>query len=73
MESQATPRELVAGQLSRGPVKNKPVVLTDGAWLVGGSVKRESGESVLFVDRSGDGGKTWKRSADIMAAGICLV
>jgi predicted neuraminidase len=58
------PRPLVPGDQSpRGPVRNKLLVLSDGAWLAGGSI-----ETPLlwdaFVDRSDDGGATWRR-ADI--------
>jgi predicted neuraminidase len=56
------PRELVPGDNSggRGPVKNKPIVLASGAWLAGASHEAEGWKG--FVDRSEDGGKTWKRS-----------
>jgi len=55
------PRELVAGDRGgRGPVKNKPIALTDGTWLAGASLEESTWE--VFVDRSADGGKTWKAS-----------
>ena len=57
------PRELVPGDLGgRGPVKNKPIVLSDGAWLAGASLEREEGWDV-FADRSEDGGRSWQASA----------
>ncbi len=57
------PAELVPGDVGgRGPVKNKPIVLSDGAWLAGAST--EEGRWVPFADRSDDRGKTWVRSAD---------
>jgi predicted neuraminidase len=52
-------RELVPGDHGgRGPVRNKMVVLSDGAWLAGAS--NENGPWNAFFDRSEDGGKTWK-------------
>lgn len=55
-------RELVSGDDSggRGPVKNKPICLSDGAWLAGASSEQGSWEA--FVDRSEDDGRTWTRS-----------
>ena len=57
--------ELVPGDRSggRGPVRNKPIYLTDGSILAPGST--ELGEWKCFFDRSIDGGKTWQRSEDI--------
>ncbi|MCC6144579.1 MAG: exo-alpha-sialidase [Candidatus Hydrogenedentes bacterium] len=53
--------ELVAGdQGGRGPVKNKPIVLSDGTWLAGAST--ELGRWLPFADRSSNQGKTWERS-----------
>lgn len=40
-----------------GPVKNKPLVLSDGTWLAPNSV--ETGNWDALVDRSTDGGRTW--------------
>lgn len=55
--------ELVPGDKGgRGPVKNKPVILSDGAWLAPGSTEFDGWKS--FVDRSSDQGQTWERSAD---------
>lgn len=57
--------ELVPGDISggRGPVRNKPIYLTDGSILAPGST--ELGEWKCFFDRSTDGGATWQRSADV--------
>lgn len=56
-------RELVPGDAGgRGPVRCKPIVLSDGAWLAGAST--ESGPWLPFADRSGDQGMTWTRSED---------
>jgi predicted neuraminidase len=54
-------RELVAGDVGgRGPVKNKPIVLSSGAWLAPASVEGRYWDA--FADRSEDGGRTWKAS-----------
>ena len=59
----SSPEELVAGDTGgRGPVKNKPIILSDGAWLAPAST--ELGAWKPFADRSEDGGKSWTRSAD---------
>ncbi|MGQ2990376.1 MAG: sialidase family protein [Brevundimonas sp.] len=61
------PRRLPDGVL--GPIKNKPVLLADGAWLSPSSV--EAGEGVgahagagwsLIFERSEDQGRTWSLS-----------
>ena len=44
----------------RGPVRNKPVYLSDGSLLAGAST--EQGEWRCFFDRSFDDGMTWERS-----------
>ena len=55
------PRPLVPGDTApRGPVKNKLIVLSDGAWLAPGSVETETTWDA-FVDRSEDRGSTWAR------------
>ena len=62
------PQELVAGDTSagRGPVKNKPITLSDGTILAPAS--DESGKTwSVFVDISHDGGKTWEKSAPVEA------
>lgn len=52
-------RELVPGDKGgRGPVKNKPIILSDGTWLAPASDEKK-GKWNVFVDRSTDGGKTW--------------
>lgn len=60
------PRELVPGDVGgRGPVKNKPIVLSDGAWLAPASIEVDRPDGAdwdVFVDRSEDGGVTWSRT-----------
>jgi len=57
------PIELVEGDKGgRGPVRCKPIVLSDGAWLAGASTEHQGWKP--FADRSADQGKTWTRSAD---------
>jgi len=48
--------------MARGPVKNKPIVLSDGRWLAGSSIERRDGTNDVFVDESSDNGRSWKRS-----------
>ena len=67
-ESWSEPQELVEGDTSggRGPVKNKPITLSDGTILAPAS--DESGKTwSVFVDISHDGGKTWEKSAPVEA------
>jgi len=53
------PEELVTGDKGgRGPVRNKPVILSDGSWIAGAS--HEEGLWEVFIDRSEDNGKTWQ-------------
>ena len=55
--------ELVAGDKGgRGPVRNKPIVLSDGTWLAPAS-NENKGVWNAFVDRSEDQGKTWNASS----------
>ncbi len=55
------PRELVPGDAGgRGPVKNKPIILSDGSWLAPASTEYNLWEA--FADRSTDRGVTWERS-----------
>lgn len=65
-ETWSEPRELVPGDVGgRGPVKNRPIVLSDGAWLAPASHERSIGGVAVwdvFVDRSEDGGVTWMAS-----------
>jgi len=59
--SWSEPVELVKGDKGgRGPVRNKPIILSDGSWLAGAS--HEEGLWNVFVDRSEDNGKTWKET-----------
>ncbi|WP_372637427.1 exo-alpha-sialidase [Fodinibius sp.] len=54
-------RELVQGDKGgRGPVKNKPIVLSNGDWLAPAS--HEGDRWRVFVDRSDDGGESWTAS-----------
>lgn len=55
--------ELVTGDIGgRGPVKNKPILLSNGTWLAGAST--ELHRDAPFADCSADHGKTWTRSLD---------
>lgn len=57
-ETWSEPTELVPGDKGgRGPVKNKPIILSNGDWLAPAS--DEGGRWNVFVDRSTDGGETW--------------
>lgn len=57
------PAELVPGDSDpRGPVKNKPIVLSDGSWLAPSAYETEAKRWDVFVDRSTDGGVTWQRT-----------
>jgi predicted neuraminidase len=62
------PAALVPGDVGgRGPVKNKPIILSDGTWLAPASLEVKEGEREIwtaFSERSTDGGKTWTRSLD---------
>lgn len=51
------PRRLPDGLL--GPIKDKPVILPDGAWLSGASTESRDGWRVHF-ELSKDGGNTWQ-------------
>ena len=53
------PRELVAGDRGgRGPVRNKPIRLSNGVLLAGASNEKNKVWNA-FVDRSDDNGKSW--------------
>jgi predicted neuraminidase len=55
-------KELVEGDKGgRGPVRNKPIILSDGTWLAPASDEKK-GVWNAFVDRSEDGGNTWTAS-----------
>jgi predicted neuraminidase len=57
------PEELVPGDVGgRGPVKNKPIRLSDGGWLAPASTELKGWKP--FADRSEDGGATWQRTED---------
>lgn len=61
-ESWSEAKELVQGDKGgRGPVRNKPIVLSDGTWLAPASNELRRVWNA-FVDRSEDGGKTWVES-----------
>ena len=52
-------KELVPGDKGgRGPVRNKPIILSDGTWLAPSSNEKQ-GVWNAFIDRSEDDGKTW--------------
>ncbi|MDF2723804.1 MAG: hypothetical protein K0Q59_3479 [Paenibacillus sp.] len=54
----SAPRVLVEGDCGgRGPVKNKPIILQDGAWAAPASIELDTWEA--FVDLSCDSGLTW--------------
>ena len=62
-QSWSAPRELAPGNRGgRGPVKNKPILLSNGDWLAPASVETAEDWDV-FVDRSMDGGITWQAGA----------
>lgn len=61
------PHPLVPGDtLGRGPVKNKPILLSNGYWLAGASIETRNPDPEkpdiwdVFVDYSTDHGKTWQ-------------
>jgi predicted neuraminidase len=54
--------ELVANdQGGRGPVRNQPIVLSDGSWLAPSSIEHREVWNA-FTDRSTDNGISWKKS-----------
>ncbi len=56
-------RPLVPGDsLPRGPVKNKPIVISNGDILAGSSIEDTVARWDLFVDISSDNGKTWEKT-----------
>lgn len=61
------PRRLPDGIL--GPIKNKPVVLSDGSWLSPSSTEGMTGAAnvkwSLHFERSDDKGQSWTKSADV--------
>ena len=56
--SWSQPRKLPDGIL--GPIKNKPVVLTDGAWLAGSSTEGGPTGWRVHFELSRDAGQTWQ-------------
>ena len=56
------PEQLSAGLL--GPIKNKPILLSNGAILAGTSVESHKA-CACWMERSPDDGKTWKRFGPI--------
>lgn len=66
----SAPVELVPGDCSggRGPVRNKPIRLSNGWIIAGGST--EAGIWQAFADISKDEGATWQRTAPIAIAGL---
>ncbi len=63
-ETWSQPQELVVGDVSggRGPVKNKPILLSDGRIAAPASVETEKTWDA-FVDISTDSGRTWEKSS----------
>ena len=57
----SAPRRLPDGIL--GPIKNKPVVLADGAWLSGSSTEGNSDGWRAHFEISRDAGQTWSIAA----------
>ncbi|HYC70382.1 MAG TPA: sialidase family protein [Opitutaceae bacterium] len=57
--SWSAPRRLPDGIL--GPVKNKPVVLADGAWLSASSTEGNPDGWLVHFERSRDQGRTWEK------------
>lgn len=58
-ETWSEAKELVAGDKGgRGPVRNKPIVVSDGSWLAPASNELKKVWNA-FIDRSEDGGKSW--------------
>ncbi len=62
------PVEMIPGDVGgRGPVRNKPIFLSDGTVLACGSTELDDWR--CFFDLSHDGGKTWERTDDIVIPG----
>ncbi len=63
--------ELVKGDKGgRGPVRSKPIVLSDGSWLAGSSHEYKGYH--VFTDRSIDSGKTWQATPYLKLADTSL-
>ena len=66
------PKQLVRNSMNRGPVRSKPIVLSNGTWIAPTSIEKTLGTPSIFkkqdvvwkafVDVSKDNGKTWKKS-----------
>jgi predicted neuraminidase len=60
-----TAKELVPDNKGgRGPVRNQPIILSNGVWLAPASTEKKEVWNA-FVDRSEDGGKTWTASESL--------
>ncbi|KAK3236407.1 hypothetical protein CYMTET_53453 [Cymbomonas tetramitiformis] len=62
------PKELLPGEDGRGgrgPVKNKMLLTSSGAWLAGSSDERQQWRA--YIDRSSDGGISWEATPYIAA------
>ncbi len=65
-------KELVPGDKGgRGPVRSRPIILSDGSWLAGSS--HEFKGFHCFTDRSKDSGKTWVATPYISLSDSALV
>lgn len=64
------PEELMPGDCSggRGPVRNKPVLLSSGRIIAGGSTER--GLWKAFADYSDDNGRTWHKAEPVAIEGL---
>jgi len=59
------PCELVPGNKGgRGPVKNKPIILSDSSWLAPASLE-DKNKWRVFADRSRDAGIHWEASKEV--------
>ncbi len=65
------PRRLPPGIL--GPIKNKPVVLPDGAWLAGSSTEGPLGRLRVYFELSRDAGHTWKEIGRVAKGGFAAI
>ena len=70
-ESWSEAYELVKGDKGgRGPVRSKPIVLSNGTWLAGSSHEYQGYH--VFTDRSEDKGKTWTATPYLALADTSL-
>jgi predicted neuraminidase len=51
-----------------GPIKNKPVVLADGAWLAPSSTEAQGDRWMVHFERSADAGRTWEKIGPVDAS-----